>query len=474
MESRPYPNSGPSEPSLLSRGRAVSWTVCLLSFFVLAWRGYSNAHFGFRGDDSQLFLGVRQLFSEGTFYRNLDYAQIAPPGFTVLPEDHAVPNAYPPHTALLYLPFYAAGWPLAHDLWFVFTLVCVAALGILLFRQLGDHLDPAALPLWLTLIFLSFPPYDITFLGQISFPMLVALVLGFRWLHRRERAAPWIAGIFLSVALMKPTFALPFVLYGLVRVPMRRAASLGLAFTLAGCLLVAILSRKPGLMLSEYRTTLHQLTQTGGINDTGFTGVRRASFSTASVAYFDFLGAILHTPPETPPTAEQIKIVALLEGVAGLAGGLFLLRHAHLLNTAELRAFKTESSERKAGLFSLPDRWALGAISLFLLLVLYHSWPDSNILYLPLLLLLNELLPARTRLPNLIAAGGLIFILHVRAFWVHRVLTALSLSAGEGQSVLLHSRIEQALLFALLLFFFSKMERSRIEDTDVQAPAAAL
>src|SRR5947207_2499981 len=52
-----------------SRAQMGWWTLAMLVFASLLYYGFRSTHFNFRGDDAQLYVGVKQLLHHGTFYR---------------------------------------------------------------------------------------------------------------------------------------------------------------------------------------------------------------------------------------------------------------------------------------------------------------------------------------------------------------------------------------------------------------------
>jgi hypothetical protein len=431
------------------RRRTACWILAVLSFLLLLARGWHNVQFGFRGDDSQLFLGVQQWLERGTFYENLDYARIAPPDVVIVPEDHDVPNAYPPHTVLFYLPFYFFGWQTAHVLWFGFNIVCFVVLGLVLFRQFGKALPRAALPLWLTALFLSFPPYDVAFLGHISLPILLALALAWVWMHRPGPSSCWIAGGFLAMALIKPTIALPFVAYHLLRRGTRRAAVCGLLLTFALNLVVMARAGDPRRMLNAYRSELRTLTQSGGMNDTAYPGPRRLTLTTASVSYFDAVGKVTGHTACTPANTNESRTVLLLELLVGVIGVSVFARHALRLNRNFLALTKQT-------LFSSAESFGLCALSVFSLLVFYHSWTDTCMLLLPLLVVWNAR-AGLLRWERRTLLALLFFILFIRREMVFGLFSLLDLPLNSVD--FLRYTLMRGMLFVLLALFLRAMTR---------------
>ncbi len=362
-----------------TRWRVIWWVVALLALAGLTRYGYGLAQV-WRGDDAQLYLGLEQLFQNKTFYQNLDYTRLVGPGVAVPESDRALPNAYPPHTALFYLPFYALPWSASHRLWYFFNIACLVGLGVALFQQFGKRLPRAALPLWLLALFLSTPPYSIARYGGISFPVILGLTLAWRWAGRPGVRATWLAGLFYTIALIKPSLSLPFLIYHLIRRDTRQATLCGLGITLALTLLVAFIGNGPVAMLGEYRATIKGLTAVGAINDTGFLGMRRYYMTHTGVLAFDLIRLVNGVHPGAE-TARELMMARLLEAAFALPFSVFFVCYALRLN-------RLRSGEGQAAAL---DTWALAGLSAFSLLAVYHVWLDLGLLYLPAIVVLNAL-----------------------------------------------------------------------------------
>lgn len=386
--------------------------AALLAFVWLVGYGWKSAHSFNHGDDVQLYLSVRQLRKTGSFYRALDYSAIAAPGQSAIAADRDIPNAYPPHAALFYLPFCLLRWPFAHNVWTVFNMACLLGTGWLLFDLFGTHLPRAARPLWLTALFLSGPPYAVAYYGQTLFPVLLSLLLVWRFL-RRGPATAWLAGLLYAVAMVKPTIALPFLLYHLIRRDSRRAALYGLGFTLLFTVAVMAYGNGPVAMFAEYRATLKSLAAPGNMNDVGLTGTGRAYMCNLDVLLFDLLHVFFGGRSDLILVLERILMLLFIVG-----GTALLVRKALQVNvlTASL------SRDPDAGVeVRRMDAAALAWISLFALLALYHRWYDLGLLFLPAIVALDELADARVRQRfrlglYLSALGLLLFILMRQKF----------------------------------------------------------
>ncbi len=438
------------------------WTLAALAFALLCIRGYHNAHLGFRGDDSQFYLGSQQLFKTGSFYRNLDYATIAGPHDKVWPQEHNIPNAYPPALAVFYLPFALLPWSIAHNLWLVLNMVCLVVLGLVLFRQFGDRLPREALPIWLFALFISFPPYDVSYMGQTSFPIVLGLALGWRYATRTDKAAVWLSALFYSIAMLKTTVALPFLLYQLCRTESRRAALAAIALTITLTLSVMLYSGHPFAMLSEYRTTITALFQVGAPNDTAYGHSPR--LTTASVLYFTLIRKINgHTfRPETP---QELAFVRVFEWLICLTGAVFFLSYARFVN--RLRAQSAEADTDKLASIRVLDDWAFATLNVFSIVVIYHNWYDLGQLFIPFIIVLNAFADGDVsrRRPRLAALGTLILLLYfmVRTQIVHRVATLIHMT--DTTMYVYMSQTARVLLIVLTLQLVAEMRAAQRAST---------
>jgi len=451
-----------------SRAERGGWILALLAFAFLLSYGYRSNHLNFRGDDAQLYVGVKQLLRHRTFYRGIDYILIAKPGQRLDADDRVSFNAYPPATALFYFPFSLFPWPIARDLWYFCSMGCLFALGLVLFDLFGTRLPRVCKPFWLLALFLSTPPTSVVRYGSISFPMLLALALAWRQMLRPGKRSAALAGFWYAIALLKLTIALPFLAYHLLRRPARTVALYALGITLALNLAVSVFGHGPLTMLSEYRATLHTLTAPGGFNDTGYTGRRRYYLTNLGIAVFDAIRLVNgpHPGPETPGELLADRIVEWVFGlgVAGLFIRYALRRNAEEAKLEEGLSAKTpEETRARHGL----EDWALAGLSVCSLVVFYHGWVDLGLLYIPLILALNRLPgsvgAARTHLKILLAA--LILLLFVLA----RNAVITRFKGQEEIAFFLSYALARLLLIAVLCYFLALMtaEKRRPEPVAV-------
>ena len=137
------------------------------------------------------------------------------------------PNLNPPVFIMLTAPLASLGFEAAWLLWFGLSLACLAG-SVELIRR--EQLIPGGMAMFgaVSLAFLIyFPTLASFFLGQVTFPIMLAVVLGWRALrHSRD----WAAGAWLGLAVsLKPFIGLLAV--GLVLLGNKRAL---MAMLLAG------------------------------------------------------------------------------------------------------------------------------------------------------------------------------------------------------------------------------------------------
>jgi hypothetical protein len=202
----------------------------------------------------------------------------------VLP-DYGPPTAtYPPSAVWLFglsLGAIPHGW--LHGLW---AVVNAAALAILVLRQVRPGL-PAGV---LLLAALAWPPtQDVWVTNQFCFPALLALDLCWRTRPGQEAAA----GCWLALALVKPSFALLFVL-PLLFTGRWRAVALAGCLHVAAILALAVQVRaSPVAMLSDWLGIAKYMLQGAYsiqefINRAGWDNTLAGSFCT-----YGFLGLIV-------------------------------------------------------------------------------------------------------------------------------------------------------------------------------------
>lgn len=383
--------------------QAPLWLIATCALVVLARFGWESAH-RYHGDDAQLYLGQKQLLATGSYYVGLDYSKVASPGEDYNPADVNLPNAYPPHAAVFYRPFYLMPWPASHNAWTIFNLICLLGVGLLLFDMFGRNLPGWSLPLWLAGLFLTGPPFLVAFLGQTVFPILLFMLLAWRFHRSGARGSEIASGICYSIALIKPTISLPFLLYDLLRRRSRRAALWGAALTAVLTLVVMARGNGPAAMVAEYRATLQAFARPGGLNDARPGSESQASVCNIDVVYYDLLRPMAGSRTNA---GDRIEIVLL---------ALFAVGSLALVVRRARPADKRDATGSDVG---ADDANTLAFLSVFTILVFYHRWYDLGLLYVPAIIALNRIVVAdraeRARLTVFIANLALLLFVFVRA-----------------------------------------------------------
>ena len=141
-----------------------------------------------------------------------------------------------PATLLLHLPFGLLPPGPSAALYLGVTLILILATGWLAlgFTE-GERPPPAAIVLVAALIMLSRPGRLVLRLGQLSFEPVVGTYTAFRY----ALLAPWLGGLGVAIALIKPTFGVPLAALMVGRRHWR-AVAIGMAITAAVNLPVAL------------------------------------------------------------------------------------------------------------------------------------------------------------------------------------------------------------------------------------------
>ncbi len=211
-----------------------------------------------------------------------DYAaETAAQSTLVSPNPFALPFMSPPYTALLFHPFSWFDYQTGYALFLAFNLACFG-LALFLLRPFTSRLDtkwrPAAV-----LVGLSFLPLGIALtFGQLSLLLLLLYCACFAALQSRR---PVLAGVFLSLALVKFQIALPVGLLFLLWRQWRFFAGF-----LTGAVTLTLLSlRITGVAAT--RAYLHSLLTMSQASSTGPGQAKYAMFS----AQMPNLYGLLHT-----------------------------------------------------------------------------------------------------------------------------------------------------------------------------------
>ena len=138
-----------------------------------------------------------------------DYgAEVAAQNALVSPMRYALPFMYPPYTALLFVPFSLVSFRAAYLAFFVVNL-CFCVACVLIMRPYDSALRARWGSLTL-LLFLSFMPLGVTLgVGQVSVLLLLLYCSCFASV---QSGRPFLAGVLLSLALIKFQIALPVAL----------------------------------------------------------------------------------------------------------------------------------------------------------------------------------------------------------------------------------------------------------------------
>jgi hypothetical protein len=138
-----------------------------------------------------------------------DYpAEVVAQSALVSPNPNALPFVSLPYAALLFVPFTFGGY-LAGYLLFSALSLCCCFLALYILRPYTASLNAKWKPLT-TLLFLSFMPLGVVLsFGQLSILMLLLYCASFAALQTDR---PFVAGIFLSLALIKFQIGLPVAL----------------------------------------------------------------------------------------------------------------------------------------------------------------------------------------------------------------------------------------------------------------------
>ena len=152
----------------------------------------------------------RTYYSAGHMLRDgnplYDYqAEVVAQSALVSPNPNALPFVSLPYAALLFVPFTFGSYLAGYFLFSALNL-CLCFLALHILRPYTASLNAKWKPLT-TLLFLSFMPLGVALsFGQVSFLLLLLYCACFAALQTDR---PFLAGIFLSLALIKFQYALP-------------------------------------------------------------------------------------------------------------------------------------------------------------------------------------------------------------------------------------------------------------------------
>ncbi|MFL5493934.1 MAG: glycosyltransferase family 87 protein [Gemmatimonadales bacterium] len=175
-------------------------------------------------------------------------------------EQHAYLARYPidapfppflPATLLLHLPFGLLPPGLAGALYFLMTLVLVFASARLALAFTESRAGASDVITVAALVLLSRPGRLALRLGQLSFEPVIGTYLALYFARR----APWLGGVGLSLALIKPTFGVPLGLLMLLRRQVRPVAIGGALSIVVNLAVVGVLIPRAG-GLTPFRSHL--------------------------------------------------------------------------------------------------------------------------------------------------------------------------------------------------------------------------
>ena len=160
--------------------------------------------------DFRTFYTAAHMVHSGRLY---DYqAELSAQNALVSPNRYALPFMCPPYVALLFAPLSLVSYKAAYWIFFVLNL-CFCAASVLVMRPYCPALRERWKPL-VPLLFLSFAPLGRALVfGQVSLALLLLYCVCYAAI---QNGRPFLAGIFLALALLKFQIALPVVLLFLI------------------------------------------------------------------------------------------------------------------------------------------------------------------------------------------------------------------------------------------------------------------
>jgi Glycosyltransferase family 87 len=118
-----------------------------------------------------------------------------------------IPNVYPPFFAVALAPLADLPYLVAYILWLL--LNCIALGSSLVYLEHYAQLGRTGVVVFRTAAFASLPVIVTLLLGQVSFLLLALLCITF---HAARTHMDLVAGVSLGLTLIKPQYALPFIL----------------------------------------------------------------------------------------------------------------------------------------------------------------------------------------------------------------------------------------------------------------------
>jgi hypothetical protein len=133
-------------------------------------------------------------------------------------------NSFPLYAPLVFvaaLPLAFLDLGTAELAYWIFNVGLLVLYGYLLLRASGQRVAASSVMIVATLLLLSRPGYANLYFGNVALPMALATI-GSWWLAERR---PWLSGLLLALACIKPTFGGPLFVLLLLRGSYRAAFS---------------------------------------------------------------------------------------------------------------------------------------------------------------------------------------------------------------------------------------------------------
>lgn len=171
------------------------------------------------------------------------------------------PFMYPPAVLLLSQPFVLLPWNMALIVMLVMQFLCCIAIVYML-AQMGAFRHSAYDVLLLVLLLLGLKPLHLAlFAGQ---PVLFSLAAGLAALYYLQNGRKYLALCLLTLASIKPTVGIIFLVYAAIKVSWRYATVAILSIALLNILAWVFLHPQG---LASYITSVNATFQPGAIND---------------------------------------------------------------------------------------------------------------------------------------------------------------------------------------------------------------
>lgn len=142
------------------------------------------------------------------------------PGYMARYPVHQLFPLYSPLTLLVHLPFGLLPYTWSEALYFTTTIGLTVLLAWMALRIAGQRPEPSVVIALAALILISRPGHMNLLIGQVTLPVVLASVAALHWGRRR----PYLAGVALAIATLKPTYGAPLMLLMLARQNYRAAA----------------------------------------------------------------------------------------------------------------------------------------------------------------------------------------------------------------------------------------------------------